>query len=87
VAFQSLQHLAGFRVPQPGSVIKTSREDLSPLGVKDSLRDLPLMTFEDGGAGEGRDVVNPHCHVYAGSDQTSSDGVEVEIQDLISMSA
>jgi hypothetical protein len=87
VAFQSLQHLAGFSVPQSGSVIETSREDLSPLGVKDSLRDLPLMTLKDGSAGEGRDVVNPHSHVHAGSDQTSSNGVEVEIQDLISMSA
>lgn len=67
-------------------MVETSREDLGALGVEDCLGDFSFVALEDGGAGEGGDVVHPHGHIHAGSDQTGPDGVEVEIQDLIGVS-
>ena len=57
------------------------------MGVEDCLGDFSFVTLEDGGAGEGGDVVDAHGHIDAGSDQTGPNGVEVEIEDLIGVSS
>lgn len=68
-------------------MVETCREDLGSLGVKDCLGDFSFVALEDGSAGEGGDVVDSHGHIHTGSDETSSNGVKVEVQDLIGVSA
>ena len=45
------------------------------------------MTFKNVGAGEVGNIVDSHGHVDGGSDETGSNGIEIEIKDFISMSS
>ena len=67
-------------------MVETGRKDLASLRVEDSLRDLSLVSFENGCAGKVGHVVDSHSGINAGCHQTGPDGVEVEVQDLICVS-
>lgn len=83
VSFEYLQHFSTLNIPKSCRMIKTGWENLSALRVEYSFGNLSFVPFQDRSALEVSYIVHSHCHINACRHQTRTDGVKVEVQDLV----
>lgn len=85
MAFKCLKMFSCFHIPQTCSMIKTSRKDLSSLGIKNSLWYLSLMPLKNKSALKSSCIINSHCHVHTCSHEAGSNRIKIEIKNLVSV--